>query len=158
MNKIIPSLFSILSLLLTACQDDDLAQGINSLEGSWQVTAAKSFYEIAQPDGRLQRSRVDEEGNLGRFEFAEDMVSYQFNRNDTLYQGRERWHLENTRENQGFFKVNRFTLLIDGTFTFKCEFEDQTKNAEQNAKNITLRTKLEEKIDAVSFEMSLNKE
>ncbi len=157
MNKLITSLLLIISLLLTACQDD-LEEGIDSLEGSWQVTTVESFYKIPQTDGSLEWSNVSEDGNLGRFEFAEDTVSFQFNRNDTLYQGAERWHLSKTRVNEGFFKVNLFTLQIGDTFTFECEFEDQTKNSEKNARYITLRTKPEETNEVVSFEMSLNKE
>lgn len=142
-------LFSL--LVVSACQEDDLSQGVNSLRGAWQVRQAVSIY------GEGDNARVDEAGNLGWFNFDGDTLRFEYTRNDTLYRGSERWQLYRDRENQGFVKVNVFTLKIEDYDTFVCEFGNQTRNAEKNATSITLRHEPELMGQDTWFELSLTK-
>ncbi len=148
-------LFHVILLVLimaSACKEDDTSQGVNSLQGVWQVNEVISIYNNSGND------RVDETGNLGEFIFDGDTLRFEYTRNDTLYQGVERWQLQNTQENQGFTRVDVFTLTIENHETFVCEFGDQTRNSEKNATNITLRRESEESSRNPWFELSLNKQ
>ncbi len=146
--RIILSVF----LIVSACKEDDTSQGVNSLQGVWQVNEAISIYDNSGND------RVDEAGNLGQFIFDGDTLQFEYTRNDTLYQGVERWQLQRSRENQGFTRVNVFTLIIENYETFICEFGDQTRNSEKNATNITLRREPEENSQDAWIELSLSKQ
>ncbi|WKN45493.1 hypothetical protein [Tunicatimonas pelagia] len=139
-------------LIVSACKDDDTSQGVDSLQGVWQVNEAISIYDNSGDN------RVDEAGNLGQFIFDNDTLRFEYTRNDTLYQGIERWQLQRTRENQGFSKVNVFTLMIENHDTFICEFGDQTRNSQMNATNITLRREQEENSQDARVELLLSKQ
>lgn len=138
-------------LIVSACKEDDTSQGVNSLQGTWQVSEAISIYGNSE-------DRVDEDGNLGQFNFDGDTLRFEYTRNDTLYQGEEAWQLQRTRENQGFFKVNVFILIVENYETFVCEFGDQARDSENNATNITLRRQPEEDEQGVWFALSLSKQ
>lgn len=122
--------------LLTACKED-VVQGRTSIVGNWQLTEASTYF----PNTGIPK--VEEQGNLGQFVFDEDSVIFSFTRNDTLYQGSDRWYLLGEKVNDGFFKVNEFTLAIENHFTFRCRFGDETRNAEKDATQMTLSTDLE---------------
>ncbi|MEM6844466.1 MAG: hypothetical protein AAF632_19760 [Bacteroidota bacterium] len=142
----------LLFLIVSACKEDDTSQGVDSLQGVWQVNEAISIYDNSG------NNRVDEAGNLGQFIFGSDTLRFEYTRNDTLYQGVERWQLQRSRENQGFSRVNVFTLIIENHDTFICEFGDQTRNSEKNATNITLRREPEENSQDTWIELSLSKQ
>jgi len=121
--------------LISACKTDE-EQARDSVEGEWRVTETRTYFldDSAPP--------ITEQGLLGQFIFDQDSVTFGFSRNDTLYQGADRWYLTSEKVNQGFFRVNEFTLVIENHFTFRCRFEDETKNAEKDATQITLANEL----------------
>lgn len=135
---------------LVSCQNDT-AQGRNSIEGNWRLTKAETFFSTGSD------TTVREEGVLGQFVFDEDSVTYNFTRNDSLFAGSERWYLVGEKVNDGFFRVNKFTLVVQDNFTFICRFGDQTKNAERGATDITLSTNLAPNPDFY-YMLSLEKE
>ncbi len=137
-------------LIVSACKEDDTSQGVDSLQGVWQVSEAISIYDNSE-------DRVDEAGNLGQFIFDGDTLRFEYIRNDTLYQGIERWRLQRSRENQGFFRVNVFTLIIENYKTFICEFGNQTRNSEEDATDITLRHEPKEDSSDARVVLSLEK-
>lgn len=141
-------------LSLSSCKDEDLVQGKNSLNGSWQVTAIESIYGNGSNDSDF----VSEEGNLGQFIFGNDSVYFEFTRNDTLYQGADRWHLHKTKVRDGFVKVPVFTLEIENNFSLTCEFDDGTRNSEKNATEITLLNEPEETGVGTWFMLFLDKD
>lgn len=130
-------LFASILVLFAACNKDEI-QAEKSIEGNWKVVEITSYYGEFFSNGGFDPSEtILDSGDLGSFNFSENFVDYSFTRNDTLFSGNGSWVLELEKVNQGFTKVNKFTLTIEGHFEFDVAFEDQTKNAEKNAKELT---------------------
>lgn len=126
--------------LCAACNKDE-KQAQRSLEGTWNVTAVASNYGNFSDTGVSIDSTVSENGALGTFQFGDSRVDYQFTANNTIYEGSTPWQLEAEKVNEGFVRVNQFTLTIEDAFVFEVQFEDATKNAEKKAKSATFTEK-----------------
>lgn len=96
-----------------------------------------SYYGDFSDSGFNPTETIEEAGDLGSFEFTENTVDFEFSRNDTLFSGSSIWDLNMERVNAGFVKVPEFTLTIEEQFLFIVAFEDETKNAEKDAMEIT---------------------
>ena len=127
----------LICLLGIACNKDQ-KQAENSIEGEWNVIAINSYYGEFFENGINISEEVMETGGLGNFNFTSDKVDFEFNRNDTLYTGNGPWNITAERVNAGFTKVTEFTLAMEDHFLFDARFEDETKNAEKNARRVSL--------------------
>lgn len=125
------------SLIFISCNNDEV-QAENSLEGLWEINRINSRYGTFTANSFNPTETVSDSGQLGTFLFGEETVDYSFMRNDSLFTGDGSWTLDLEKVNAGFFKVNQFTLSIEDQFLFDVTFEDDTKNAEKKATNITL--------------------
>ncbi|MBR9920123.1 MAG: hypothetical protein GYB31_04730 [Bacteroidetes bacterium] len=143
-------------ILLSACNKDEL-QAEQSLQGEWKVTEITSYYGDFDQNSFNPSQVVNDTTASGYFLFSEEMAEYNFSRNDTVYSGTASWDLALESVNEGFFKVNDFTLSINGYFMFDVTFGDETKNAEKNATRIFLRELKEEDSYEFFFDMSLEK-
>lgn len=140
---------------LTNCAKDEV-QGAKSLVGVWEVVAISSQYGTQVPGGGWSPDEViDENGNLGTFEFFEDTYRYEFTRVDTLYTGNGSWDLESERVRTGFSTAPEFTLSLENDVQYKVEFEDQTRNAEKNAEKVRF---IEEPKNGLFILLELNKQ
>ncbi|MGB0839078.1 MAG: hypothetical protein ACPGXL_03000 [Chitinophagales bacterium] len=126
----------LLSLCFIQC-NRDATQATASIEGTWDVMTITSYYGDFSDSGFNPTETIEEAGNLGSFEFTENTVDFEFSRNDTLFSGSSIWDLNMERVNAGFVKVPEFTLTIEEQFLFIVAFEDETKNAEKDAMEIT---------------------
>lgn len=128
-------LFSIIIgfLLFASCQKDQ-KQAQRSLEGTWNVTAIESNYGDFSEAQVVIDSSAYEQGNLGTFRFGESEFEFEFEGNDSLHQGSGKWLLNAQKVNEGFVRVNQFTLILVDMIQFDVQFGDATKNAEKNAK------------------------
>ena len=145
-----------ITLLFNSCRKDEV-QAERSLEGTWNVTAITSWYGLLDETSFNAEETIEESGQLGTFEFGATSVDFNFTRNDTLYTGSSTWELHLAKVQSGFFRVNEFTLEIDGEFTYDVTFEDATRNAERNANSLTF---IEEQFGdpGVLIEMILEKQ
>ena len=55
-----------------------------------------------------------------------------------MYNGSSNWILTHEKVNSGFTQTNKFNITIGNKFDFYITYEDQTKNAEKDAKYVTL--------------------
>ena len=124
-------------VFISSCKKDE-AQAEDSLVGEWQVTEINSYYGTFTENSQNIIGEKLEKGSLGSFLFKDEVVDYSFTRNDTLYSGTDNWILSFEKVNSGFTQVNKFTLSIGNKFDFDLTFEDQTSNAEKDAKFINL--------------------
>ncbi|WP_235297800.1 hypothetical protein [Portibacter marinus] len=145
----------LVSLMLIACVKDE-KQASNSIEGLWQVNEMITIYAYDN-GGFLDEDVVEEQGDLGSFDFGENIVDYEFIRNDTLFSGQENWTLSTERVNEGFIRVTKFTLKVGERFEFDVAFGDQTKNAEKNATEMRL-IQMPGEQEEVYFQMMMEKE
>ncbi len=127
----------ICCLAATSCQKANIRAGEASLEGIWRVTEIRSSYGTRVELGTEITEEFTESGTLGTFEFSEEEVSYSYTRLDTLYENTATWQLERERVNEGFTKVEKYTLTLDNE-AFVCEFGDQTQDAERDAEMLYL--------------------
>lgn len=128
----------LLSLSLFSCQREEV-QALESLEGEWNVVAIESLYGAFTRTGGNATETVEDAGQLGTMLFEEGTVRFNFNRNDSLFAGNSDWELEFEKVNEGFFRVPRYTLIIDALGTFEVQFEDDTKNSQRDAQNAIFR-------------------
>lgn len=130
-------LFSSVVILgfVTACESD-LEQATDSLSGHWEIETIVSYY----PDANGHQWVEQRNGVFGHFTFTDDDVSYEYIRNDTMYTDTTSWNLTSKKVNAGFSKIREFTLVIGNGEVYECLFEDQTKNAEKKASQVTLTT------------------
>lgn len=161
-NTIQLTVIIILSLLLGSCTKDEI-QGRNSLDGTWNINKILSQYADFQVENNTVISsenleNIEETGDLGRFIFSENKVNYNFTRNDTVFSGDGNWELKLEKVNTGFFKTNKWTLIIADDFVFDVTFEDATKNSEKNAKVAEFRSWPTTSGKGVAFFMSLKKQ
>ncbi|MEN0050194.1 MAG: hypothetical protein AAF806_24225 [Bacteroidota bacterium] len=126
-----------LALTFFACEKANLNAGEASLEGTWNVNSIFSAYGERTELGINVEESIQEEGNLGAFNFSETTVDASYTRLDTLYKIASSWELKRDKISEGFFKVEQYTLCTDDQ-SFICEFGDQTKDAERNATQIRL--------------------
>lgn len=132
------SLLILFSLtFLTACEKANIKAGERSLEGDWLVTNINSAFGERTANGISIAESTEESGVLGSFVFSENEVVSSYTRLDTLYENTSTWQLQREKVNEGFFKVERYTLVLENQI-FTCEFGDQTKNAERNATQLRL--------------------
>ncbi|GAB4234504.1 MAG: hypothetical protein Tsb0034_08170 [Ekhidna sp.] len=134
-NKII--LFSILSVSLAACSDEE--QGRESILGYWEIEEIISLYGHFSQGGQGNNclEEFTDVDNPGYFEFKNDMVVYEFIRNDTLYQDKAYWYLELKKERNGFFRENVFGLEVENLHQFSVEFGNNTRNSEKDANKMS---------------------
>lgn len=130
------TLISFFSLTLIACNRDQV-QATHSIEGTWDIVSITTIKGEFSPSSVNETSRQEETGQLGTFTFGEETVSFEYTRESTLYVGNEDWELTSDKVNDGFTRVRRFDLKIDNQFVFDVRFEDDTKNAENDADNMT---------------------
>jgi len=128
MRKLIVILLATLSF---SCSKD-LEQGEDSLMGAWDVVFAETV-----PINFGNRLPADQ-GNLGTFTFRDDVMDYFFVHNQDTIMGSTPWLLTLDKERQGFYRTNSFTLKLESFLDFKVNFEDQTRNAEKDAREIEL--------------------
>lgn len=122
--------------LFFACAKDE-KQAASSIKGDWEITAINSIYGDFSGNGFAPDTTIEESGELGTFMFNDDMVEFNFTRNDTIYVGNGAWDIKAKKVNSGFTKVTQFTLDIDTHFQFDVSFEDGTKNSEKKATSAT---------------------
>ena len=141
--KTILKLF-LLFIISSSCNKVNLRNGEASLTGNWQVE--KVIYGEANRNefGGIGFEALNEaEGALGTFSFEDQSVSYEYLLGDSLLTGQGDWHLTRFRQQEGFFKVERYYLEIDGV-RYNCEFGDETRDAEKNATQVRLVFEAEE--------------
>lgn len=154
-TKKVPLVYLILLTGLISCQKDKV-QAESSIKGDWDITEIVSQYGSFVNNTFVENNTKREMGDLGTFNFAQYDVIYNFTRNDTLYTGNTAWNLAYERVNSGFVKVPKYTLTIENRFIFDAFFEDGTKNAEKNAKEMRL-TQIPANGDQVVIELKLVK-
>jgi len=129
--------FTLLACTFVSCAKSDIRQGEKSIVGIWNVVELR----IGEGERTELGSSIDSEAiyteDLELFHFTEDKVTWTFEPGDTLIINNEDWILSSRKENSGFTKVTVFTLAM-AQYDFDCVFEDDTKNAEKNAENISL--------------------
>ncbi len=130
-------LIPIIFLVIYGCSKDDL-QAERSLKGKWTIYRIRSQYGTFFQNGFDPSDEVDESGQLGSFNFTQDSVVFNFQRNDTLYSGDTTWKLSSQKIRQGFFRESEFMVIIKGHYNFNVIFEDGSRNAEKNARELTL--------------------
>jgi hypothetical protein len=124
-------------LYFSSCEKDDI-QARESIRGNWTVVEITSLYASFTANGfGTPTATVSEQGQLGTFNFEEDVVDFSFTRNDTLFAGNSTWNLSTERVNAGFTQVTEFTLAIENEFVFDLTFEDATLNSEKDAREVT---------------------
>ena len=116
--------------ILSSCAKQNLKNAKNSIDGNWNVI---KIYSENTPTSNEQ----SEEGDLGTFVFSDNTVDYKFTRLEEEYAGNATWELKREKVNQGFTKVEKYTLTMDD-YTFHCRFGDETSDAEKNATEIQL--------------------
>lgn len=136
---------------LTSCNRQE-QNAKKSLEGRWKVTEIQTYY------GAYSSEVILEEGNLGYFNFNQDLAAYSFNHNDTLYSGNTTWDLDVDKQNAGFFRETVFTLSLHSDYTFDVFFEDGTRNSERDAEYIRLSNHTTADYDDVLIALELEKD
>jgi hypothetical protein len=129
-------LIIITSAMFIGCNKDYI-QATDSIEGAWDLVAISSHYGEFSNNGVSPIGTVSESGQLGTFYFTKDSVDFNFMRNDTLYAAKAAWSLDLEKVRSGFTRENDFTLTIEDHFLLEVSFEDETRNAEKNASNMT---------------------
>ena len=147
---------AILFVTIFISCDKNEVQAENSIEGIWNLVAITSYYGDFSNNGFNPTETVSDAGELGDFTFTQNSVDFNFTRNDTTYTNSSSWNLDYEKVNSGFTKVPKFTLEINDQFLFDVVFEDNTKNAEKNAKTMTF-TETPTDGFGVSIEISLEK-
>ena len=150
-------LLLLLSFTFSACEKVNIKAGEASLEGVWMTTNITSAYGERTKSGISIEENTQEEGNLGTFTFSETEVVANYTRLDTLYEITSSWKLKRDKVNEGFFKVEQYTLCTESQ-NFICEFGDQTKDAEHNATKLRLIFETTEIGVYKQFVMELEKE
>ena len=129
----------IIPFIFTSCKKDEV-QAAESLNGIWDVIGISSYYGDFSNNGFNPTETIEEDGQLGTFNFMEDSVDFNFTRNDTLFAGVGAWDIDVERVNAGFVRVPVFTLSIENHFLFDVSFGDETRNSEKNATTATFVT------------------
>ncbi len=128
-------LFCICLLFLSACNKDE-SQALKSIEGNWRVTEiTTSIGEFTETSFNALET-ISETGDLGLFEFKDEIVEYRIIRLDSLYQSASSWSLKVEKVNSGFTRVNRFTLDLGELGNYDVQFEDGTRNSEKKAEEM----------------------
>lgn len=128
----------LLLLSFSTCQKQNLNRAEKSLEGTWKVTKIYTAYGEKKELGTQTNEEFTEEGNLGVFTFGETEVDYSYTRLDTLYEGNSKWNLTREKVNAGFTNAEQYTLKFDNQ-NYICRFGDETKDAEKNATELSLK-------------------
>lgn len=153
---IIPILLTILIALgFVSCASDEV-QAEESLEGIWDIVAITSYYGAFSATGFTASETLTESGQMGTFEFVQDSVAYSFTRNETAYAGHVAWVLDLEKVRSGFSRENQFTMRIEDRFLFDVSFEDETRNAEKEARAVSFIEILESEVRLL-VEMALEK-
>jgi len=146
-----------LFLLFTACEKVNIKAGEQSLEGNWAVMNITTLYGERSDLGITVQENFEENGSLGAFNFSERKVIAEYTRLDTLYDIASIWELKRDKINEGFFKVEQYTLCLEDQ-NFICKFGDQTKNAERDATRVRLLFETTEMGAYEQFILELEKE
>ena len=128
-------LVSLLLVVTASCQKQNLKNAKESLDGTWRVT--EIYSEQKDGSGDFGDGRHWETGELGFITFSDNAVEYAYTRLGVTYDSTETWRLDRNKENEGFFKVEKYTLFI-GNRAYDCDFGDATSDAEKNATLLTL--------------------
>ncbi|MEM1328022.1 MAG: hypothetical protein AAGI23_18830 [Bacteroidota bacterium] len=122
----------------TACDKINLNNAEDSLEGDWQVVRMEQTIGERVELGVQVDSFLEFTGQLGAFSFQEEVVSYTFSVGDSVYQAMAiPWTLTREKRSEGFGRVEQYTLSTP-ELVARCEFGDQTSDAEQNATQVLL--------------------
>ncbi|HZF99632.1 MAG TPA: hypothetical protein VEY71_01455 [Chitinophagales bacterium] len=95
------------------------------------------YSEQKDASGDFSDGRHWENGELGFMTFSENAVEYAYTRLSETYDSTETWVLNREKVNEGFFKVEKYTLTI-GDRDYDCTFGDATSVSEKNADILTL--------------------
>lgn len=125
-------IFALVMVLILFSCSKDLGQGEDSLMGTWDVVFAETV------PVNFENRLPEDQGNIGTFIFKEDVMDYFFVHNQDTLTGSSPWRLSLKKQREGFFRVNDFTLKLENFLDFKVNFEDQTRNAEKDAREIEL--------------------
>ena len=110
-----------------------------SIEGQWEIT--NTNYTLREFSGNNFESVGNTQvqtGQLGYFDFGTEKVTYSYYIADEDFNGIEPYTLKTEKVNAGFTRATNHTLTINDKFVFNVTFEDGTKNAEKNAKEMIL--------------------
>jgi len=128
----------VLSIFLfVGCEKANIKAGETSLKGTWIVTKINTAYGSRTDLGTNTTQNIEESGTLGQFEFMEDHLLATYTRVDTTYELDTSWELKRDKVNEGFFRVERYSLCLNEQI-FQCQFGDETKDAERNANEVRL--------------------
>jgi hypothetical protein len=125
----------LIYVAFVSCSKQQLNNARESVIGSWRVT--EIYTEQKDTSGINNDGRHWESGELGNFIFDAIIVTYQYTRLDSVYNGTNTWSLGRDKVHAGFYKVEQYILQI-GDQTFDCDFDDGTANAEKNATRMKL--------------------
>lgn len=120
-------LFLSLILLLVGCSNV-LEDAQDSIEGNWSIISIHAF------DNNL--FFLEENDVEGFFEIKSTTIDYSFEFGGENFENNYEYQLERTRENAGFFKVDRFK--IEGEETYIVKYGDETNDAHVDATMIEL--------------------
>lgn len=145
-------------ILLTSCEQANINAGEESLEGEWRITKGQYNYNFGGENGVSVDSTIEANDDLGRFVFRENTVNYDITFPHIEFAAsNDSWELERSKVNEGFARVERYSLIIDDK-TYSCRFGDETIDAERNATNIVLQLLVEDRIgEFEDYELELEK-
>lgn len=127
-----------LSLLLTFSCTKPETHGSQSLTGVWKLDSLRILYIIKTPTGGSETDSIwRATGNIGTFEFLEDVVKYDYLTRNVQEKSTKNYTLRTFKEHSGFFKVRKWELSLPEK-TYILEFGDQTSGAHIRAKKMTL--------------------
>lgn len=140
MNKVIT--LSILSLFILSSCGSKIDSAKESLIGSWKV---KEIYRYNNSTGLSVR----DSSGIGNFDFTETQCDYNYTFESIAEMNSFEYEFQATKENSGFFKVDRFDVL--GEENFRVRFGDETSDAHEDATEAMLESSVAN--DSVAFEM-----
>jgi predicted nucleotide-binding protein (sugar kinase/HSP70/actin superfamily) len=127
-----------LNATLLSCNRDEV-QAENSVRGVWQITSTNVTKGEFDESNFVSNESEMQTGQLGSFDFGEDVVTYNLNIGEEIMSGtKEPWTLTTKKVNSGFTRINVNTLTIGNKFVFDVTFEDGTKNSERKATRMAL--------------------
>ncbi len=136
--KIYPLILLIaITLVLGRCTKPEI-HASNSLVGTWKVDSLVILYINKTSTGSSTTDSIwRTQGNIGQFDFTEEMVKYDYKKRNVQQNSNVNYTLRTFKENAGFTKVRKWEIILPNK-TYHVEFGDQTSDAHKNARKITL--------------------
>jgi len=156
MNKLF--FLSLIMLGLVACTKKTLNEGKASLEGTWLVTQVATWKGEFTENGHGGLTEKIETGDLGVFVFEESNVELSYLVDSTFIAGDFEWALTLEKVNEGFVKTNNWVLDLGPSLSYALTFENDTKNSERDAHEITLFMEPQEIGPGMIVELILEKQ